>query len=103
MENSFNINFTSSKDNNEEHVIHSKSDNLEIMINYKTDEVIEESLFSKYQIGLEISTKDIDFMFESIDSLYYKSHKSILKRIELIYTPVIPSTFCNTLNILAIR
>ena len=80
MENSFNINFTSSKDNN---VIHSKSDNLEMIINYKINEVIEESLFSKYQIGLQISTKDIDFMFESIDSLYCKSHKSILKRIEL--------------------
>ena len=70
MENSFNINFTSSKDNNEEHVIHSKSDNLEIMINDKIDQVIEESLFSKYQIRLEISTKDIDFIFKSIDSMY---------------------------------
>ena len=40
------------------------------MINNKIDQVIEESLFSKYQIRLEISTKDIDFMFESIDSMY---------------------------------
>ena len=40
------------------------------MINDKIDQVIEESLFSKYQIRLEISTKDIDFMFKSIDSMY---------------------------------
>ena len=33
------INFLSSKDNGEEHVINSKSDNIEIMINYKADEV----------------------------------------------------------------
>ena len=32
----------SSKDNDEERVIHSKSDNIEIMINNKADKVIEE-------------------------------------------------------------
>ena len=31
------INFISSKDNDEEHVMHSKSDNIELMINDKTD------------------------------------------------------------------
>ena len=43
----------SSKDNHEEHVIHSKSDSIEIMVNDKADEVIEEhfqSLLSKYQM-----------------------------------------------------
>ena len=34
------INFMSSKDNDEECVMHSKSDNIEIMINDKADEVI---------------------------------------------------------------
>ena len=36
--------------------MHSKSDNIEILINDKADEVIEEifqSLLSRYQIGLE--------------------------------------------------
>ena len=50
------INFISSKDNDEERVMHSKSDNKEMMINDKKDEVIEEifrSLLSRYQIGLE--------------------------------------------------
>ena len=34
------INFTSSKNNDEEHVVHSKIDNKEIMINHKADKVI---------------------------------------------------------------
>ena len=45
------INFMSSKDNEEECAMHAKSDNIEIMINDKTDEVIEEtfqSLLSRY-------------------------------------------------------
>ena len=52
------INFISSKDNDEEHVIHSKSGNIEILINDKSDEVIEklfESLLNRYQIGLKTS------------------------------------------------
>ena len=51
------INFISSKDdNNEERLIHSKSDNIEIMINDKADEVMErlfKSLENKYQNNLE--------------------------------------------------
>ena len=46
----------SSKDNDEECVMHSKNDKIEIMVNDKTDEVIEKlfkSLHSRYQIGLE--------------------------------------------------
>ena len=48
---------------------HSKRDNIEIMINDKTDEVIEklfQSLFSRYQIGLETSMKGSDFIFDCI-------------------------------------
>ena len=53
------INFISSKDTNEERVMHSKSDNIEIMINDKADEVTElfQSLLSRYEIRLEISMK----------------------------------------------
>ena len=35
-------NFISSIDNDEERVMHSKSDNIEIIMNDKTDEVIKE-------------------------------------------------------------
>ena len=46
-------NFISYIDNNEERVMHSKSDNIEIMINDEADEVIEklfESLKNRYQV-----------------------------------------------------
>ena len=49
------INFISSKDINEEQLMHSKSDNIEIMTYDSTNEVIEEifeSLLSRQQIGL---------------------------------------------------
>ena len=36
------INFISSKDNDEERVIHLKSDNVKIMINDRTDEAVKE-------------------------------------------------------------
>ena len=52
------INFISPKDIDEELVMHSKSGNIEIMIDDKANEVIEElfqSLHSRYQIGLKTS------------------------------------------------
>ena len=61
------INFMSSKNNDEERVLHSKSDDIEIMPNDKEDEVIEElfqSLLSRYQTGLETSVKSSDFKTE---------------------------------------
>ena len=56
------MNSMSSKDIDEECVIHSKNDNIEIMINDRADEVIEErfqSVFSRYEIGLETSMKKV--------------------------------------------
>ena len=47
------INFMSRKENDEKRVINLKGDNIEIMINDKADEIIEErfqSLLSRYQI-----------------------------------------------------
>ena len=67
------INFMSSKDNDELQVMHSKSDNIEIMKNNKTDEVTEkrfQSLLPKYQIGLETSMKGSDFIFGCAHLLY---------------------------------
>ena len=72
------IKFMSFKDNGEERIMVSKSDNIEIMSHDKPDETIEdlfESILSRYQIGLETSTKDSDFIFDCIISLYYKFHK----------------------------
>ena len=50
------INFISFKDNNAEHVMHSKSYRKEIMIKDKADEIAEElfeSLLNRYQNNLE--------------------------------------------------
>ena len=56
----------SSKDNDEECIMHSKSDNKEIMINDKADEFTEElfqSLLFGYQTGLRRSMESSDFLF----------------------------------------
>ena len=76
------INFISSKDNDEERVMHSKSDNIEIMINDEADEVIKElfdSLKNRYQNNLE-SMKGSEFVFDYVHLLYYKCHKINLNR-----------------------
>ena len=58
--------------------MHSKSDNIEIMMNDKADEVKDElfqSLPTKFQNGLETSMNVGDFIFDCIYLLYYKCHK----------------------------
>ena len=70
MENSIkSSNFISSEDTDEENLMHSRSDNIGIMINDKTDEALEEIfqlLHSTYQIGLVTSMKGSDFIFHSV-------------------------------------
>ena len=57
-----------SKDNDEESVMHLKRDNIEIMINEKANEVIEELFqsFSRYHIRLETSAKGSNFIFDCL-------------------------------------
>ena len=77
------INFIPYKDSNDISIIHTKSDNIEIMMGSETDEIIEElfkSLLQRFQKGLEESMKKSDFVFDSVDLLYYKIHKTSLKR-----------------------
>ena len=53
--------------------MHSISDNIEIMINDKSDEVIEklfQLLLSRYKIGLEKSMKGSDFIFNCAPLLH---------------------------------
>ena len=60
------MNFISSKDANDEQVMHSKSDNINVMTYDSANEVIDknfESLLSRYQIGLEASMMGSDFLF----------------------------------------
>ena len=72
------INFYSSKDSKETHTMHSKSDNIEILIGNETDEIIEE--LQIYPKGLEESMKGSEFIFDSVDLLYYKCYKLTLNR-----------------------
>ena len=77
------INFISSKDVDEERVMHSKSNNIEFMPYDNANEVLNElfeSLRSRYQIGLETSLRGSDFIFDSVKLLYCKCHKINFKR-----------------------
>ena len=55
--------------------MHSKSNNIEIMVNDKLEDVIKElfqSLLSRYQIGMKTSMRVSDFIFDCVHLLYYK-------------------------------
>ena len=76
--------FISSKDNDEEYAMHSKNNNIEIMINDKPEKVIEElfqSFISSYQIGLETSMRSSHVIFDCDYLLYYKCPKKFLSKV----------------------
>ena len=81
---SITINFVSSKDDSDDiRTMHTKSDNICILMGNETDEIIKElfeSLLQKYQEGLEESMKGNDFIFDSVDLLVYKLNKITLNR-----------------------
>ena len=63
--------------------MHSKSNNVEIMMGIETYDIIEElfdSFLKKYQEGLETKMEESNFLFESVDLLYYSLHKISLNR-----------------------
>ena len=68
------VNFASHRGTDEEHVMHSRSDNIKIMINDETDEVMMNHflIHNPYQIGSETSMGGSNFIFMFI---YYKCHK----------------------------
>ena len=73
---SMTTNFISSKGNDKERVMHSKSNNIEIIVNDKVDEVKNfESLPSRFQIGSETSMRGSGLIFDYVHLLYYKCHK----------------------------
>ena len=54
--------------------MHTKSNKIEIMMGSETDDIIKElfrSLFQKYKEGLEESMNRSEFIFNSVDLLYY--------------------------------
>ena len=69
------INFISSKDVDEEHVMHLKSSNIEFISYDNANEVVNElvdSLLSRYQISLETSMRGSDFIFDLVQLWYDK-------------------------------
>ena len=55
--------------------MYTQSDNVEILISTKTDDIINELFkyfFKRYQEGLETKMKGNKFVFDSIDLLYYR-------------------------------
>ena len=78
------INFTSLKrDSDETHIMHTKSDNTEIMIGSDTNEVIKElfkSFLQRYQEGLQEKMRGSDFEFDGTHLLYYDFNKISLDR-----------------------
>ena len=77
------INFISSKDSDETHTMHAKSNNVEIMMGSETNEIIDEifkSFLERYQEGLEESMIGSEFIFDSADALYSDLNKINLSR-----------------------
>ena len=63
--------------------MHTKINNVEIMIGSETDEIIVdlfESFLQKYQEGLEESMRGSEFVYDSADVLYYSLNKVSLRR-----------------------
>ena len=74
------VNFISSKKDSDEtpRTMHTKSDNIETMMGSETDEIMEEpfeSLLERYQKGLQESMRGSEFVFDSVDALYYDLNK----------------------------
>ena len=58
--------------------MHSQSNNKEIKINDKADEVIEnflKSLLNRYHINLELSMRGSNFIFDCVHLLCYKYYR----------------------------
>ena len=72
------IDFVSSKNFDEERIMLWKSGNIKFMSFDNANEFVNElfkELFSIYQIGLENSMRASNFIFESVQILYYEFHK----------------------------
>ena len=78
------INFISSLDTRGIRTTDSKSDNEEITMGNKADDIIKElfeSFKKRYQEELETKMKGSQFAFESVDLLYCSLHKISLNRV----------------------
>ena len=76
------INFVSFKDLRETCTMHTRSDNIKIMMGSETNDITEELCESlqKYRERLEELMRDGEFVFDSVDLLYHHLHRISLKR-----------------------
>ena len=86
------INFISFKpDSDETLTMRRKNNNVEIMMGSETDETIKGlfgSFLESYQEKLEESIRGSEFIYDSVDSLYYDLNKISLSRgVSYIHSP----------------
>ena len=77
------INFVSVLGSTQFQAMHIKSNNIEIIIGNETNNInvdLFNSIFKKYQEGLETKMKGSSFIFYCVDLLYYHLHKVSLNR-----------------------
>ena len=78
------INFISLKPGSDEtRIMHTRSDNIEIMIGKDNDEIIEDlfkSFLQKYEENLQNKMRGSDFEFDGINFLYYDFNQISLNR-----------------------
>ena len=75
IQSTISINFISSRDAEEECVMHSRSNIIKFKSYNNVNEVLDElfdSFCSRYQRNLETSIRGSDFIFDSIQMMYYK-------------------------------
>ena len=77
------INFSSPNNSKEIRTMYSPSDNIEVTIGIETDKIIEDlfdSFFTKISERFRRINERSEFVFDNVDSLYYKLHKISLNR-----------------------
>ena len=78
------FNFTSLKPGSDEtHIMHTRRDNIEIIIGDDNDDIIEElfrSFLQKYEENLQNKMRVSDFEFDGVIFLYYDFNKISLNR-----------------------
>ena len=78
------INFTSLKPGSDEtRIMHTRSDNIEIMIGDDNDDVIEElfkSFLKRYEENLQNKMRGLEFEFDGVNFLYYDFNKISINR-----------------------
>ena len=81
------INFISLKPGSDKtHIMHTRSDNIEIMIGDDNDDIIEElfkSFLQKYEGNLQNKIRGLDFEFDSVNFLYYDFNEISLNRLHI--------------------